>query len=211
MFTGGAFRRCMREAPSARPPTKPSSMTFPPVLSSRVMDSAHGTLVLRRDIRLASLREPDLAKWNISRSSLIGSSPKLYPQTAAWAKAVHDQFPEVEGLVWTNQCDPDDACLFFGGPRSDRGRRSRRISATPTMPASSSGTGCVLPTSEWSPSGTAGVILRSSTMCDWPDGAPASRSCSERSSLRCVPGRRLLEYGDRDGRPRNPGAGENAC
>lgn len=85
------------------------------VLSSRVMDCVHGTLELRCDIRLASLREPDLSKWHISRNSLIGSSPKLYPRTAAWAKAVHDQFPEVQGLVWTsNQCDPDDACLFFG-------------------------------------------------------------------------------------------------
>lgn len=82
---------------------------------NRVTDSAHATLELRRDIRLANLRTPDLARWLISRDALIGSSPRRYPSTAAWAKAVHDQFPDVEGLVWTsNQCDPDDACLYFG-------------------------------------------------------------------------------------------------
>ena len=82
---------------------------------SRVTDSAHGTIELQREVRLASLREPDLARWKISRNMLIASSPKLYPQTAAWAKAIHDQFPEVDGLVWTsNRCDPDDASLFFG-------------------------------------------------------------------------------------------------
>ena len=112
LYAGSSFRAAAYETIFHDVPARAKRKS---VLSSRVMASAHGTLVLQRDIRLASLREPGLAKWNISRSSLIGSSPKLYPQTAAWAKAVHDQFPEVEGLVWTsNQCDPDDACLFFG-------------------------------------------------------------------------------------------------
>ena len=45
----------------------------------------------------------------------MASSPKLYHKTAEWAKAIHDQFSDVDGLVWTsNQCDPDDAYLFFG-------------------------------------------------------------------------------------------------
>jgi len=38
-----------------------------------------------------------------------------YHHTALWAKAVHDQFAEVDGLIWTsNLCDPDAALLFFG-------------------------------------------------------------------------------------------------
>ena len=76
---------------------------------------AHGKLETQRDVTVASLRTPDLAKWNISRNSLIASPPGLYKETAAWAKAIHDQFPDVEGLVWTsNQCDPENAYLFFG-------------------------------------------------------------------------------------------------
>ena len=80
-----------------------------------VLASVHGVLETQRALHLAALRGPDLAKWNLSRNSLIGSSARLYRQTAAWAKAIHDQFREVEGLVWTsNRCDPDDAFLFFG-------------------------------------------------------------------------------------------------
>ncbi|MDE0456171.1 MAG: hypothetical protein OXI15_02655 [Chromatiales bacterium] len=31
------------------------------------------------------------------------------------AAAIHRDIPATDGLVWTsNQCDPDDACLFFG-------------------------------------------------------------------------------------------------
>ena len=76
---------------------------------------AHGRLEVRRDLKLASLRGPDLKKWRIGRDSLTMTSPQAYLATARWAEAIHHQFPEVEGLIWTsNQCDPDTACLFFG-------------------------------------------------------------------------------------------------
>ena len=56
-----------------------------------------------------------LGRWGISRNDLISSSAALYGQTVLWAAAVHRDIPDADGLVWTsNQCDPDDACLFFG-------------------------------------------------------------------------------------------------
>ena len=80
-----------------------------------VQGRAHGRLEVLRDLRLASLRGPDLRKWRVSRESLITTSTGLYRDTARWAEAIHHQFADVEGLVWTsNQCDPDTACLFFG-------------------------------------------------------------------------------------------------
>ena len=93
----------------------PAHARWKSVPLDRVAASAHAELAPLRDIRLASLRTPDLARWRVSRDALIGSSPTRYRDTAAWAKAVHDQFPDVEGLVWTsNRCDPDSAWLFFG-------------------------------------------------------------------------------------------------
>ena len=63
----------------------------------------------------AELRAVPLGKWGISRRDLISSSPALYGQTVLWAAAIHSDLPDADGLVWTsNQCDPDDACLFFG-------------------------------------------------------------------------------------------------
>ena len=61
------------------------------------------------------MRAPDLMKWGIRREALIGCLPTQYETTARWAKAVHDQFDEVDGLIWTsNLCDPDAALLLFG-------------------------------------------------------------------------------------------------
>ena len=80
-----------------------------------VQSRAHGRLEVLRELRLVSLRAPDLRRWRISRDSLIASPPQFYEETARWAQAVHQQFSEVEGLLWTsNQCDPDTAYLFFG-------------------------------------------------------------------------------------------------
>lgn len=68
-----------------------------------------------RPLRLANLRAADLLKWNIGRDMLIGSLPKHYGATALWAKAVHDQFDWVHGLIWTSRlCDPHSALLLFG-------------------------------------------------------------------------------------------------
>ena len=75
----------------------------------------HSELRTNRDLRLVELRNVTLGKWGISRRELITSSPALYGQTVLWAAAIHRDIPDADGLVWTsNQCDPDDACLFFG-------------------------------------------------------------------------------------------------
>ena len=80
-----------------------------------VQSQAHGRLEVLRELRLVSLRAPDLRRWLISRDSMITSSPQFYEETVRWAEAIHRQFSNVEGLLWTsNQCDPDTAYLFFG-------------------------------------------------------------------------------------------------
>ena len=80
-----------------------------------LQDRRHSTLMVRRLLRLASLRAPDLLKWGLRRETLIASLPTQYRRTALWAKAVHDQFDGIDGLVWTsNLCDPDSALLLFG-------------------------------------------------------------------------------------------------
>ncbi|MDE0693633.1 MAG: RES family NAD+ phosphorylase [Gammaproteobacteria bacterium] len=82
---------------------------------SSVEARQHTVLQLRRDLRLASLRAPGLLRWRVA-SALVWSPPTQYAATALWAKAIHDQFEDVEGLIWTSRrCDPDSAMLFFGG------------------------------------------------------------------------------------------------
>ena len=75
----------------------------------------HSTLLVRRTLRLASLRAPDLMRLGVHRETLIGSLPTEYGRTALWAKAIHDKSSEVDGMIWTsNRCDPDAAVLLFG-------------------------------------------------------------------------------------------------
>ena len=81
---------------------------------TKVDDRKHTTLQLRRNLRLASLRAPALLKWK-APSALVWGPPKQYSATARWAKAIHDQFQDVQGLIWTSRrCDPHSAMLFFG-------------------------------------------------------------------------------------------------
>jgi len=75
----------------------------------------HSELLTKRELRLIELRSVTLGRWGIARRDLISSSPALYGQTVLWAAAAHRDIPDADGLVRTsNQCDPDDACLFFG-------------------------------------------------------------------------------------------------
>jgi hypothetical protein len=81
---------------------------------------SQATLTTTRELNIVSMRQPDLKAWRIKRNELIGCSPKHYSQTAAWAAAIHDQFSDADGILWTsNQCDPDTAYLFYGSRVTD--------------------------------------------------------------------------------------------
>ena len=112
LYAAGALEAAIHETIFHDVPAAARRKTVPRTL---VQSRAHARLELVRELRLASLRGPDLRRWRIARSTLIGASPKLYAETARWASAIHHQFPAVHGLLWTsNQCDPDTAYLFFG-------------------------------------------------------------------------------------------------
>jgi hypothetical protein len=69
----------------------------------------------RRDFVLASLFEPDLNRWGLTRRQLIDTFATDYDETAKWAIAIHDAFSDIDGLVWTSRrCDPEKAYLLFG-------------------------------------------------------------------------------------------------
>jgi hypothetical protein len=69
----------------------------------------------RRDLVLATLFEPDLNRWEITRRQLIDTFAADYEATAKWAVALHDDFSDLDGLVWTSRrCDPERAYLLFG-------------------------------------------------------------------------------------------------
>lgn len=77
---------------------------------------SHAVLRTRRELVLAGLFEPDLNAWGMRRGQLIDTLADAYPDTAPWALAIHERWPDVDGLVWTSRrCDPQQAYLLFGG------------------------------------------------------------------------------------------------
>jgi hypothetical protein len=76
---------------------------------------SHAVLRVRRELTLASLFEPDLNAWGLTRGQLIDTFADAYPDTARWALAIHERWPDVDGLVWTSRrCDPQQAYLLYG-------------------------------------------------------------------------------------------------
>lgn len=112
LYAGSTFDSVAHETLFHDIPVRTNRRTVPEAV---LIGRAHTELETWRDIPLATLRAPELEKRNVSRTAVIECSPKLYKKTVAWAKAIHDQFPDVEGLVWTShRCHPEDAYLFFG-------------------------------------------------------------------------------------------------
>lgn len=75
----------------------------------------HGELVPNRDLRLVDLTSEGLHRLKIPKEELIGSPSRDYPDTALWARALHHQFGDVDGLLWmSRQRDRDHALVLFG-------------------------------------------------------------------------------------------------
>lgn len=80
-----------------------------------IMGRAHSVLKTKRAFQLGALFAPDLKSLGLKRAQLIDANAKWYVDTARWAEAIHDQYHDLDGLVWTSrQCDPNVAYLFYG-------------------------------------------------------------------------------------------------
>ena len=84
--------------------------------ASHVAGKVYSKLTLSRDLALIDLSAVPLHKLGIPRKELIECDGSQYPETRAWALALHDQCPDAEGLLWTSrQADPARALVLFEG------------------------------------------------------------------------------------------------
>ncbi len=75
----------------------------------------HGLLTPTRDLKLVDLTSEGLHRLRVPKEELINSPSRCYLATALWAQALHQQFGDVDGLVWmSRQHDRDLAFLLFG-------------------------------------------------------------------------------------------------
>jgi hypothetical protein len=82
--------------------------------ATHVAGKVWSQLTLSRNLALIDLSAVPLHKLGISRKDLIECDGTQYPETRAWALALHDQYPNAEGLTWTSrQADPARALVLF--------------------------------------------------------------------------------------------------
>jgi hypothetical protein len=82
--------------------------------ATHVAGKVYSQLILDRNLALIDLSAVPLHKLGISRKDLIECDGSQYPETRAWALALHDQYPNAEGLTWTSrQADPARALVLF--------------------------------------------------------------------------------------------------
>ena len=82
--------------------------------ATHVAGKVYSKLTLSRDLALIDLSAVPLHKLGISRKELIECDGSQYPETRGWALALHDQYPDAEGLIWTSrQADPARAIMLF--------------------------------------------------------------------------------------------------
>ncbi|MFN3314163.1 MAG: RES family NAD+ phosphorylase [Hyphomonas sp.] len=112
LYAGGSVECAIFETIFHDVPVTPGRKS---VREQEILMRSHSELIAQRDIILARLNAPDLLRWGLTLGNLITTSAAFYAETAAWAKAIHNQFPDAHGLTWTsNRCDPAKAYLFFG-------------------------------------------------------------------------------------------------
>jgi len=84
-------------------------------LPLKALDKLYGTWITGRELKIATLHAPDLARWGMTIDQLTATNSMYYPQTARWAEAIHQTHPEIEGLEWTSyRAGPDVAWILFG-------------------------------------------------------------------------------------------------
>ena len=82
--------------------------------ATHVAGKVYSQIILSRNVALIDLSAVPLRKLGISRKELIECDGSQYPETRAWALALHDQYPNAEGLTWTSrQADPARALVLF--------------------------------------------------------------------------------------------------
>ena len=74
-------------------------------------------LAPQRDLNLADLSTIALRKLGITRNQLIDTEKDIYPQTRAWAEAIHRACPKLDGLSWVSRQDDRARALILFGDR----------------------------------------------------------------------------------------------
>jgi RES domain len=82
---------------------------------ARLLRRAVVALIPGRTLTLVDLTSDGLRRLGLARGELIDSDARSYPDTAAWARALHAHSRDIDGLLWVSrQRDTSRALVLFG-------------------------------------------------------------------------------------------------
>jgi hypothetical protein len=87
----------------------------------KLIGQVYSQVTPQRDLVLADLTSTSLRNLGIQRNQLIDTEKDRYPQTRAWAAAIHAQHPDIEGLGWVSRQDDRALALALYGDRVPAG------------------------------------------------------------------------------------------
>lgn len=88
---------------------------FKSYAKSKLAHQVYSQLVLQEPLQLVDLSSIALRKLGVCRNQLIDTEKNQYPATRLWARAIHTQCPQAQGLSWiSRQDDSARAFMFFG-------------------------------------------------------------------------------------------------
>lgn len=108
-FDGAAMETVFHDVPFA-----PGPKSFP---RSRLLKRQCSRIEVTQRLVLADLTSKSLRAMGIKRNELIDTEADQYPATREWARAIHAQHPDVQGLFWVSRQDDTDRALILFGDR----------------------------------------------------------------------------------------------
>jgi hypothetical protein len=114
LYGGGTFECAVMETVFHDVPYAPGFKTYD---KDKLTGKRVSVISPSRALQLINLAAVPLRKLGITRKHLIESDAVDYPLTRPWAVALHEQFPQADGLYWVSRQDDEGRSLMLFGDR----------------------------------------------------------------------------------------------
>lgn len=104
---------------------------------ARLADVRCSVVRVASPLALRSFLAPDLMKLGVTRTQLIDTPSREFPDTRRWSAALHRKDAATQGMVWESRAYPSSMAMVFFGDRVPPGTLSvvstTRIDADPAL------------------------------------------------------------------------------
>lgn len=103
---------------------------------SKLIGQVISKIRIEKNLSMVKVSSPATRKLGIPDAELIHSMPNIYPQTRAWAEAIHRSAEQAQGLVWTSRQESGGKAIILFGDRECHDSYSTLNESQPITPSS---------------------------------------------------------------------------